>query len=51
MTKIIWTHANQSKNLKVISHLVITLPDEFEILNDHLDQKRPRTFKIYGLEI
>ena len=43
--------ADQSNNLKVISDLVITQSDEFEIFNDHLDQKRPRTFKIYGLEI
>ena len=44
-------HADQSNNLKVIRDLVITVPDKFEIFNDHLDQKRPRTFKIYGLEI
>ena len=53
VTKIICTKndADQSNNLKVIRDLVITQSDEFEIFNDHLDQKRPRTFKIYGLEI
>ena len=53
VTKIICTKndADQSNNLKVISDLVITQSDEFEIFNDHLDQKRPITFKIYGLEI
>jgi len=53
VTKIICTknHADQSNNLKVIRDLVIIVPDKFEIFNDHLDQKRPRTFKIYGLEI
>ena len=35
--------ADQSNNLKVISDLVITQSDEFEIFNDHLDQKRPIT--------
>ena len=43
--------ANQSNNLKVIRDLVITQSDEFEIFNDNHDQKRPITFKIYGLEI
>ena len=53
VTKINFTKndADQSNNLKVIRELVITQSDEFEIFNDHLDQKRPRTFKIYGLEI
>ena len=53
VTKIICTKnpADQSNNLKVISNLVITLLDKFEIFKDHLDQKWPRTFKIYGLEI
>ena len=44
-------YADESINFKVIKDLVITQSDEFEIFNDHLDQKRPRTFKIYGLEI
>ena len=44
-------HADQSNNLKVVSDLVITLPDKFEIFNNHLDQKMPRTFKVYGFEI
>ena len=35
----------------VISDLVIAQSDEFEIFNHQYDQKRPRTFKIYGLEI
>ena len=44
-------HADQSNNLKVIRDLLITQSDKFEIFNDNHDQKRPRTFKIYGLEI
>ena len=52
VTKISCTtfHAAKSYILKVISDLVIILQDEFEIFDDHLDQKRPRTFKIYGLD-
>ena len=37
--------------IKVISDLVITLLDEFEIICDHLDQNRYKTFKAYGLQI
>ena len=43
-------YAYQSNDLKVISDLLITLPDEFEKSNVHLDQKRPRTFKCYELK-
>ena len=53
VAKIICTKydADQSSNFKVIRDLVITQSDKFEIFNDNHDQKRPRTFKIYGLEI
>ena len=39
-------YKNNQKLLKEKSAL-----DKFEIFNNHLDKKRPRTFKIYGLEI
>ena len=49
MTKIICTKndANQSIIYKVIRDLVITQSDEFEIFDDHHDQKSPELLK-YG---
>ena len=40
--------ADESINFKVIKDLVITQSDEFEIFNNHLDQKRPRTLRYMG---
>ena len=49
VTKIICTKndANQSINFKVIRDLVITQSDNFEIFDDHHDQKSPELLK-YG---
>ena len=43
-------YAYQSNDLKVISDLLITLPDEFEKFYDHL-QKKPHTYKEYRFGI